>query len=295
MFDRLKGIFSQGVSARYSVDRALYRHPFFTISAGREKKSMRPVLVKEYTREGRETEAKLDRHYRAKPLAKVLPEIRHEHIVTTIEAQHGESRRIEILENVTAPMLRALLDKGQFSAADFRNLVMAAGAGLAHLHSLGFVHRGLAPEGIAVGEDGNAKIMDLSLLMDQSHVGPNCTTVGPHGYVAPEVISRRGCDVRSDVYALGAVCYEILCGMHLFPNAHGYEGLVRMMNTKPATLSERGADVPAELEAVVMKAVERNPRDRYQTMDEMLAAFANAPEPHTIRPATRVTLPAFAA
>jgi serine/threonine-protein kinase len=130
-------------------------------------------------------------------------------------------------------------------------------------------------------------------MMDTAKAVSSGTTVGPVGYVAPEVIGRRGADARSDVYALGAICYEMLCGSHLFPNARGYEGLVRMMNTKPVSLAERGADCPAELEAVIMKAVEKRPADRFQTMDEMLAALAAAPVPRTLGLHTRT--PAFAA
>jgi serine/threonine-protein kinase len=295
MFARIKNIFSHGILSRYTMERAVGRHSFFTLHAGRDKRTMRPVTIKDYTPEGMEIEAKLDRMYRTRPLVDVLPQLKNPHIVTTIEAQAGKDRRLEVLEHLAAPTLREVLDRGGLTPADFKPLAISVASGLSYLHSLGFVHRGLAPEGIAVADGGQAKVIDLSLLMDQSRCGPNGTTVGPVGYLAPEVIARRGCDVRSDVYALGAVCYEILSGVHVFPNARGYEGLVRMMNTSPPALRERGADVPADLEAVIMKAVEKNPRDRFQTMGDLLVALMSAPAPHTLKPGTHVHAPAFAA
>lgn len=293
MFEKIRSIFSHGILGRYNIEREIARHPFYSISAARDRKTMRPALLKIYTPEGCDLETKLDRLYRVRPIADVLPEIKSRYIVETLEAEHSDARRVEALEFVTVPSLRERLDKKQLAAADFKNLVMHAGYGLAHLHSLGFVHRGLAPEGIAVADGGDAKLMDLSLMMDMAKAAISGTTVGPAGYVAPEVIARHGADVRSDVYALGAICYEMLCGVHLFPNARGYEGLLKMMNTRPATLSERGAEVHPELEAVVMKAVERHPRDRFASIDDMLKAFAAAPMPKKL--GSNQSAPAYAA
>jgi eukaryotic-like serine/threonine-protein kinase len=293
MFDKLKALFSHGILDKYMVERTVQKHSFYTVSAGRDRKTMHPVLLKVFTQEGAELEVKLDHLYRERPSAEVLPEIKSRYIVSTLEVGQCDGKRVEVLEFIAVPSLRDRMDKKQLATGDFKNLVTHVAYGLSYLHSLGFIHRGLAPEGIAVADGGDAKLTDLSLMMDAAKAAVSGTTIGPVGYVAPEVIARRGSDARSDVYSLGAVCYELLCGSHLFPNARGYEGLLRMMNTKPVPLTERGADVPTELEAVVMKAVERFPKDRFQTMDEMLAAFASAPAPRTLGNHPRT--PAFAA
>ncbi len=279
MFERIKGIFSPGIHGRYKVEGTLMRHPFYDLESARERKTMRPVCIRDYTDEGLETEAKLDRLYRRRPLVDLLGEIHNPHIVHTFETEASAERRIEVIEHVSGETLRARMDRGTMSGEEFRGIVTALGEALVYLHSLGLLHRGLCPESVMIAKDGTAKILDLSLVMDVSLANAGGTVVGPVGYTAPEVIARRNADFTSDVYSLGSLMYEMLSGQRLHPNARGYEGLLRLMNSRPAPLSERNPQVSAALEAVVMQAVEKDPRRRWQSVDDMMTAFADAPAP----------------
>jgi serine/threonine-protein kinase len=106
---------------------------------------------------------------------------------------------------------------------------------------------------------------------------------GPTGYVAPEVIRRGPVDARSDIYSLGAVCYEAFSGTLPFPRGGGYEGLVKMINSRPTPLSERNAEVGPELNAVVMKALAKTPEARWQTVEDLMERLAAVALPEGIR------------
>ncbi len=291
MFEMLKNLLQGGLMARYQVESTVIRHQFFTIATARDKKTMRSVLFKTYTDEGMDVQAKLDATYRERPLSELLPEIVNRFIVRTIEVGKVKGRTVEVLEAGPTMTLREALDGKRLSTKAMKRVVMQVGEGLMYLHSRGLIHRGLSPEGIVVTDEGDAKIIDMSLVMDHSRTMHSGTMVGPHGYVGPEVIRRGPVDARSDVYSLGAICYEMLCGLLPFPRANGYEGLIKIINSRPVVLSERNDAVTPEMNKAVMKALERMPEDRYASVEEMLMKFAAAPLPKTVHPRT----PAFAA
>jgi len=287
MLDRIKNLFAGGILARYKPEATVLRQVFFTISAARDAKTMRPVLVKVYTDEGMEVENKLDKNFRREPLGEILPGLVNRHIVKTIETGSDHGRNVEILEAAPATTLRELMDTRRLAGKDFKRIIMQVGEALSYLHHEGFIHRAISPEAIVVSAEGDAKIIDMSLIMDADLTVGGGTMVGPSGYVAPEIIRRGAIDARSDIYALGVIMYEFIAGARPFPQGHGYEGLLKIINTKPLPLIERKTNVSADLNAVVMKALARKADERFATVDEMLAAFAAAPMPennHTNAP-----------
>lgn len=276
MLERIRNLLGGGILSRYQADAVVLKHTFYTISVGREKKTLRPVLVKVYTDEGMEVQDKLDEKYRDKPLSEILPELSNRFVVKTIETGRAKGRRVEVLEAAPTTTLGERIGARNLSVKALRRAILQAGEGLMYLHSLGYVHRGISPDAIAVTPEGDAKIIDLSLLMDSQMTHAGGTMVGPSGYVAPEVIKRSAIDERCDIWALGAVCYEAFCGVKPFPNGHGYEALLKVINSKPQPLEERNRSVPADLNAVVMKALEKYPEHRYAKVEEMLTDFAAA-------------------
>jgi|GEM_PF-6122421 len=286
MFERLRDIFHGGISTRYSTEGVILRHPFYTIAAGRDKKTMRPVLIKTYTDEGMDVQLKLDANYRERTLAEALPELANRFVAKTIETGKIGGKRVEVLEAAPTRALRECFEQKTLSNKAFKRAILEVCEGVAYLHSRGLVHRGLSPDAITVTDAGDAKIIDLSLVMDASKMHASGTMVGPLGYVAPEIIRRGAVDARCDIYSLGAICYEMFSGALPFPRGVGYEGLIKMINGRPVPLSERNDEVPPELERVVMKAIAKRPEDRYQTAEEMAVALSAVPLPETRRERT---------
>jgi len=282
MLEGIKKLLTPGILSRYSRQGGPVGHPLYTLTPGQCRKTLRPVLIKTYTEEGAQIEDKFDRAYRARALSEILPELRHDALARTVEAGFDGHRRVEILEDFRAPTLRELLDSHKLTPETLRRVVEGLGAGLEYLHENGYIHRGLRPQAAAVGEGGQVRIMDLSLLMDtgMARRAGTVTAVGP--YSAPEIIRRHPIDERSDVFSLGAIIYEAICGAPLFPNTGGFERMVRVMNSKPLELSARNAHVGDELESVVMRAVAKDPHERYGSVAELLEAFSSVELPERL-------------
>jgi len=178
------------------------------------------------------------------------------------------------MEFVDGESLRQVLRRyGSLSVRKAVAIVRQICAGLREAHAQGIVHRDLKPENVMLDRAGNVKLMDFGIARC---VEPNseCTTVmGTPAYMAPEQFSGLGFDHRVDIYALGLILYEILTATPTF-QAESTGGIVgKQLHDTPARPGRIEPSIPPEVEAVVLKCLEKDPRLRYQTVDELLAAL----------------------
>jgi serine/threonine protein kinase len=143
---------------------------------------------------------------------------------------------------------------------------------MAHAHALGLVHRDLKPSNIMLDGTLNPKILDFGLASGSPHEGH---FVGTPPYLAPEQLdASRSIDARTDVYALGVVLYELLCGEPPFRAADTAALLRVVQSGQPRLPVEVDPSVPEPLQAIALKAMERDPADRYQSAREMALDLA---------------------
>ncbi len=136
-----------------------------------------------------------------------------------------------------------------------------------HAHSLGIQHRDLKPSNIMLDGHLEPKVLDFGLSEGNPKSGH---LRGTPGYIAPEQLDpSRPIDARTDVYALGVVCYELLCGVVPFTGRDDGEIVAAIQRAEPSLPVEIDARVPEPLQAVALKAMERDPADRYQSAQEM--------------------------
>jgi WD40 repeat protein/serine/threonine protein kinase len=150
--------------------------------------------------------------------------------------------------------------------------VMAAEA-LEHAHQLGIVHRDIKPANLLVDGRGNLWITDFGLAHVQSQAGLTMTgdLLGTLRYMSPEqaLAKRVIVDHRTDVYSLGATLYELLTLEPVFPGSDRQELLRQIAFEEPRAPRRVNKAIPAELETIVLKALEKNPADRYATAQEL--------------------------
>lgn len=157
--------------------------------------------------------------------------------------------------------------------------VLVAGA-LAHAHERGVVHRELSPELIWIGEGGEVKLTGFSAAHDASVPSSPvpfeaAETFGRPDYFSPEQVLGEGTTPQSDVYALGAVLYALIAGRPPFSSADGKDVAHRIRSETPPSLRELvGPSVPAELDAVVMRALAKHPEDRFANAGRLRDALA---------------------
>jgi len=161
-------------------------------------------------------------------------------------------------------------------------VVMDACAGLDYAHKktdaqgkpLGIVHRDISPQNLLVTFDGAVKIVDFGIAKaaDQATVTRSGVLKGKYSYMSPEQASGKRVDCRSDIFALGVVLHELLTGQRLFKRSNDIQTLHAVTECDVPVPSNANPKVPPELDEIVLKALAKNPADRYQeAMDLQLA------------------------
>ena len=150
---------------------------------------------------------------------------------------------------------------------------MQAAEALEHAHELGVIHRDIKPANLLVDGRGNLWITDFGLAHCQSQAGLTMTgdLVGTLRYMSPEqaLAKRVLVDQRTDIYSLGATLYELLTLEPVFDGRDRQELLRQIAFEEPRPLRRLNKAIPAELETIVLKAMEKNPADRYATAQEL--------------------------
>jgi eukaryotic-like serine/threonine-protein kinase len=214
----------------------------------------------------------------------------HSNVIKFLKPRH-KSRMYVAMEFVEGRSLRALMEQERPLPRE-RALAIAQqiGEALVHMHERGVVHRDLKPENALLTTAGQVKIVDFGIALDKSArrltwVGLS-NTVGTPDYIAPEQIGGRRGDARSDVYALGTILYEMLTGNLPFSGPNALAVMRAKAEDEPRLPSYFVPGFDPHLEAIILRAIEHDPRDRYQTAAEMLRDLKNPAavpprDPHT--------------
>jgi len=196
-----------------------------------------------------------------------LAALRHPTLVPVYRVGMHQGAPFFAMEYVRGRSLRDLARDGR-DVARAVDLVATIARGLHHAHELGIVHRDVKPENVIVEEDGRPRLLDFGIAKS---LGPGARSltgslVGTPEYMSPEQIAGRpeAIDRRTDVYALGAVLYELLAGRRPFQGTHS-QVMTQVATRDPAPLRRVDPRLPRDLETICARALERDSNDRYPT------------------------------
>lgn len=204
----------------------------------------------------------------------------------------GTTRAYIVMELIRGESLRALLQKG-VTMAKAVDIIRQAADGLAYAHRNQLVHRDVKPGNILVQADGRVKVVDFGIAKltnrrsddtesapwaeSANSAGEDLTQVGAilgtAKYLAPEQVEGGVIDARSDIYALGVVLYEGVCGRPPFPGKNDLATALKHVRETPDKPRQVRPGVPRSLEAIILKAMSRSPADRYASADDLSAAL----------------------
>lgn len=204
----------------------------------------------------------------------------HPHIVRVIDAGVQDGWFYIVLEYIRGFTLRNLMEAGKVTPkAGLRVLAKIADA-LAHIHEHGIVHRDIKPENILIDANSEPRLTDFGIARREDASSITATSaiiVGTALYMAPEQAEdARSVDGRADIYAMGAVLYEILTGHPVFPAESLVEVLTKKLDGKIKPVREWNPDLSEQYEAICMKALARSPEDRHPSAAALRDALNSA-------------------
>ena len=205
----------------------------------------------------------------------VVRRLGHRNIIKIMTPRH-KSRMYIAMEFVDGTSLRELMrNERPMAAAKALGYAIQICEALVYMHSEKVVHRDLKPENILVTGDGTLKIMDFGIALDESARRLTwsglSSTIGTPDYMAPEQVSGRRGDARTDIYAMGVILYEMLTGNLPFSGPNVYNVMRAKTNEDPHPPSEFIKDFDPKLEEIILHAIETAPKNRYASAAEMLA------------------------
>jgi serine/threonine-protein kinase len=216
---------------------------------------------------------------------RVMSKLAHPNCVSVVDFGVFEGSPYLVMEYVSGTTLRALIDHGALPPKRALALVRQITAGLAHAHAQGIVHRDVKPANIMISEEigtgDHVRILDFGLARLRGAVGRDATqsniVVGTPNYMAPEQTVGGGMiDARTDIYAVGVVLFEMICGDRPF-QADDTLALLGMHRAAPiprlADHVARDVQLPPGLQEVVDKAMAKSPGDRFQSAMELADAI----------------------
>jgi serine/threonine protein kinase len=185
------------------------------------------------------------------------------------------SRKYLVTEYVEGESLwRTMVSRGRLPVERVLDIARQVCEALAYMHRQGVVHRDLKPENLVIDDGGGVHIIDFGIALDISARrvtwGRLSARLGTPGYMAPEQMRGKRGDARTDLYALGLIMYEMLSGRSAFA-ADPRAGWRAKSNDGPRPLGDVTHDLDPRVTSIVMRAIERDARRRYQSADEMLA------------------------
>ncbi|MGA7258798.1 MAG: serine/threonine-protein kinase [Terracidiphilus sp.] len=212
----------------------------------------------------------MERFRREREIGQMLD---HPGIVKTLNSEE-RSRLYMVLEWVDGRLLRALLNEQRpFPRERAVAIAIELCDALDAMHKHGIVHRDLKPENVMVGEGDRVKIIDFGIAMKEdarriTHVGVTAM-LGTPDYIAPEQVEGKRGDQRSDIYSLGIMLYEMLTGRVPFTGPNPLAVMNDRLVIDPPPVRELNPEISPQLEEIVRRALEREPRHRYATAAEM--------------------------
>ena len=168
-------------------------------------------------------------------------------------------------------VLREQIARGPLAPDTALDFALQLTAGLARAHEAGIIHRDVKPSNIMVTKRNEIKIIDFGLAkyVGQEQITKSGTTLGTIAYMSPEQVMSLEVDHRSDIWATGVILYEMFSGQHPFKGDHDVTTMYSILNEEPVPIMSWVQDIPPDLETVVVKALAKNPEERYQRIAEL--------------------------
>jgi serine/threonine-protein kinase len=252
---------------RYEITGELGRGAMGVVYKAKDPLIDRDVAIKTIDLQNLDPEERKDYEARFYQEARAAGRLNHPNIVTIYDLGENNGIAYIAMEILEGNELHQLLSNGQpLSTEQVLDIAIQVAEGLAYAHEHGIVHRDVKPSNIMLLKNGQVKIADFGIArMESSLLKTRVGVVmGSPLYMSPEQVKNSGIDARSDIFSLGIMLYKMLTGQLPFTGDSANTVMYQIAHETPRSPGSLNPQIPATLQSIVAKCLEKRPEDRYQ-------------------------------
>ena len=214
---------------------------------------------------------------RFKREAKMLAQLQHPHILPVFDYGEADGYPYIVMPFVNSGTLAELLQRRPLSLPETRRIITQLGEALSYAHARGMIHRDIKPSNVLIDERGNCLLTDFGLArmaaIASTKITTSGTVMGTPAYMSPEQGMGSNVDQRSDIYSLGVILYEMVTGRVPYMAETPVAIVFKHIQDPLPSARKLNPNLPEVVELVLLKALAKNPEDRYQTGDDFAQAI----------------------
>ena len=204
--------------------------------------------------------------------------LRHPNIVEMYDVGEDGGKYFIVMEYVNGKTLKNLIKKrGALNLTETIDIMMQLASGIVCAHNSYIIHRDIKPQNVMILEDGRVKITDFGIAMalNRNELTQTNSVMGSVHYLPPEQASGSGSTIKSDIYSLGILMFELLTGKVPFKGENAVEIAIKHMKDQIPSVCSINEAIPQSVENIILRACAKNPKNRYENVAEMYADLEN--------------------
>ena len=259
----------QKINDRYEIIRSIGEGGMANVYLGYDTILDRNVAIK-VLRGDLSNDEKFVRRFQREALS--ASSLAHPNIVEMYDVGEDDGTYYIVMEYVDGKTLKQLLKKrGTLTLSEAIDIMSQLTDGMAHAHDSYIIHRDLKPQNIMIKDDGQIKITDFGIAMalNSTQLTQTNSVMGSVHYLPPEQASGKGSTIKSDIYSMGIIFYELLSGSLPFRGDNAVEIALKHMREPLPSLREENSAIPQSIENIIRRATAKNPKNRYDSARSM--------------------------
>lgn len=208
--------------------------------------------------------------------------LKHPNIVEVYDVGEDDGKYFIVMEYINGKTLKSLIKKrGVLTLEEVIDIMLQLTSAVSCAHDSYIIHRDIKPQNVMILEDGRVKITDFGIAMalNNNELTQTNSVMGSVHYLPPEQANGSGSTIKSDIYSLGILMFELLTGKLPFKGENAVEIAIKQMREPIPSVKSISPDIPQSVENVVLKACAKNPKNRYDTAREMFEDIKTCMDP----------------
>lgn len=259
----------QKINDRYEIIKTIGEGGMANVYLANDTILDRKVAIK-VLRGDLSNDEKFIRRFKREALS--VSNLSHPNIVEVYDVGEEDGNYYIVMEYIEGKTLKQLLQKrGALTLNEVIDIMTQLTDGLAHAHEAYIIHRDIKPQNIMIEDNGLVKITDFGIAMalNSTQLTQTNSVMGSVHYLPPEQANGKGSTVKSDIYSLGILMYELLTGSVPFKGDTAVEIALKHMKEKIPSIKKQNPTIPQSVENIVLKATAKNPKNRYDNVRDM--------------------------